>query len=276
MKNILLPTDFSKNSLNAIAYALSFFKENQTNFFVLNVQKATDYTTSDMMASSTSTSLYKAVLNDNKTKLKQLIEDLESKHASDDFTFHPLLDYDVFTDAINQAVQKNKIDLIIMGTNGATGAKEVIFGSNTLKVIRQVDCALLTVPEGYTFQKIPSALLSINSQNDFSNLGLKPFKQILSRFNSKLKILDIIENTSIDRSDTRKILETIFADFDYEFFSLKEIPVSIAIHAFEQLFPVNLHGIFAKKETFLDRILFGSETSKISYGSIVPLLIMRQ
>ncbi len=276
MKNILLPTDFSENSLNAIEYALKFFKGTQTNFFVLNVQKTSGYTTSDMMSTSASTSVYKAVLDDNKAKLEKLIDKLENKHPSDSFIFHPLLDFDVFTDAISQAVQKNKIDLIIMGTNGATGAKEVIFGSNTLKVIRQVNCALLTVPGEYHFQKIPSVLLSIDGQNKFSQKGFEPLKEILTRFNSKLKILEIIENASIERKDTKKIAEDIFLNFDYEFFSIKDIPAAIAINAFEQLFPVNLHGLFVKEETFLDRVLFGSETSKISYASKVPLLIMRQ
>lgn len=275
MKNILLPTDYSKNSLNAIDYALAFFKDTRTDFFILNVQKTSDYTTSDMMSTSASTNVYTAVLDDNKVKLKQMIGDLEKKYPSENFTFHSLIDYDVFTDAINQAIQKNKIDLIIMGTNGATGAKEVIFGSNALKVIRQVDCPLVTIPEGYKYRGIKSLLLSIINPNDFTYNGLKPFKTIMTRFNSDLKVLDIVEDTTLAQKDTIEIMDAIFSDINYEYHSIKEIPAAYAIHAFEQLFPVDLHGIITRKETFFERALFGSETSKISYGSKVPLLIMR-
>ena len=37
MKNILIPTDFSKNSWNAIEYALKFFENSCCNFYLLHV-----------------------------------------------------------------------------------------------------------------------------------------------------------------------------------------------------------------------------------------------
>ena len=39
MKNILLPTDFSKNSLNAMYYAMALFKDIPCKFYLLNVFK---------------------------------------------------------------------------------------------------------------------------------------------------------------------------------------------------------------------------------------------
>ncbi|WP_341220224.1 universal stress protein [Polaribacter atrinae] len=36
MKNILLPTDFSDNSWNAIQYAVQLFKDEKCNFFIMN------------------------------------------------------------------------------------------------------------------------------------------------------------------------------------------------------------------------------------------------
>ncbi len=36
MKNILLPTDFSRNAWNAIAYALHFLKDEPCIFYLLN------------------------------------------------------------------------------------------------------------------------------------------------------------------------------------------------------------------------------------------------
>ena len=38
MKNILLPTDFSENSWNAIKYAISFFKNQDCNFYLLHIK----------------------------------------------------------------------------------------------------------------------------------------------------------------------------------------------------------------------------------------------
>ena len=40
MKNILIPTDFSENSWNAIEYALHFFSKSSCNFYLLHVNTA--------------------------------------------------------------------------------------------------------------------------------------------------------------------------------------------------------------------------------------------
>ena len=277
MKNVLLPTDFSENSINAIKYAASFFKDSEVNFFVLNVQKTSEYTTSDLISSSANTSVYKAILDDNKKELNKLISTLKTENASEKFSFEALLDFDVFTDAVQQAVKSNKIDLIIMGTNGATGAKEVIFGSNTINVIRHSNCPLIAIPEDYSFKKIESVLFSINNQNRFTQSGIETLKEILIRYKSKLKILEIKEEGVAPAGIKAKgSMEALFKDFEHTYHTLTGIRASAAISAFEQLFPIDLHAIFVEKESFFDRLLLGSETSRISYGSRVPLLIMRQ
>jgi nucleotide-binding universal stress UspA family protein len=274
MKNILLPTDFSKNSLNAIHYALDFFKNHNVSFFILNVQKVSDYTTSELMSAPTTSSLYRGVLDDNKKALEALIVKLQEKYPSKDYNFKALIDFDNFTDAINQAVNSRKIDLIIMGTNGATGAKETLFGSNTLTVMNQVKCPLIAVPEGYTFQKIKNILLSLNYQN-ISDNKITRLKEILTLHNAILKILDLKDDSqNITLKETSFLLEKLNKEFKCEFYSIHNVETPIAINVFEQLIPVEMHAMFIEKETILNRFIFGSETLKISYGSKVPLLIM--
>ena len=60
--------------------------------------------------------------------------------------------YDFFVDGIKRVVEDKKIDLIIMGTKGASGIKKVSMGSNTGDVITRVKCPLLAVPENSTYK----------------------------------------------------------------------------------------------------------------------------
>ena len=275
MKNILLPTDFSENSINAINYAFNLFANSKINFFLLNVQKTSDYTTSELMTSSPSDSVYKGVLEDNKLKIKKLIEKLEAENSSNKFNFKGLLDYDVFTDAIRQAVKLNEIDLIIMGTNGATGAKEVIFGSNTIKVIRNINCPIIAVPEKYSFSKIKRILFSIHSQMKTCYSGLKPLRSILRIYEPELNVLEITEDTIQPKeSEDDLSIKDVLYEFDFKKFEITKIPFPYAIDTFQQLIPVELHALFIEKESFIDRIIFGSKTSNITYNSKVPLLVM--
>ena len=75
MKNILLLTDFSENSINAIRYVLQLFKEDHCNFFVLYVESSTSYITGDLMLAGNQ-SIYDALLKTSKTKLEKIIIEL--------------------------------------------------------------------------------------------------------------------------------------------------------------------------------------------------------
>jgi len=274
MKNVLLPTDFSNNSRNAIQYAFQFFKDQDCDFYFLNVQKISEYLTGDIYAASKDNSLFGAVIQDNKQKLKNFIDELEREYGRETITIHPIVDYDIFTDAVNQVVDKKKIDIIIMGSNGATGAKEVIFGSNTLSVIRKVDCPLLIIPEKYSFKKINSALFTIHNQEIIDSNKLPPLLEILLKYNSTLKILEINEKNKVSENNQEEIKE-LFTEVITEYYSLIDLPAPVAVSAFVQLIDVQIHATFTERETIFERFIFGSETAKISYETKIPLLILQ-
>lgn len=273
MKNILLPTDFSENSKNAIRFAMKFFEGETCTFYILNSQKPSSYITSDVLYGAPGDSIYNGILNDNKMELEKMIQFCESISEKENFTFFPKLDFDNIVDAVNQAVVLNNIELIIMGTNGATDAAEIIFGSNTLKIIRNVGCPVIAVPQGYTFSKIESVLLSLNYQYKVSEKSLSIISEIVKKYKASLKILEI-EEENIELAAKRNYTEEVFKEIGFERYAIKNIPAAMAINAFEQLIPVQLHAMIVERKSFLDRFIFGSETSKISYSSHIPLLVL--
>ncbi|GAA4272880.1 universal stress protein [Aquimarina gracilis] len=276
MKNILLPTDFSDNARNAINYAMEFFKKELCTFYILNVQKASRYTTDDLMAAPANTTIHQSVIGDVKKKLAILAEELKSEYPNENYTFHTVTDYDIFTDAIKQAVRSKEIDLIVMGTNGATGAAEVVFGSNTLNVIRKVDCPVLAIPQGYGFKDLKTILYTIDYEDHFNTSGIAPLMDVLAKYKSSLRILKIKEDDTITIADfdDKKHMKEFFKGVNHTFHSIVNVPTALAINSFVQIMNIDLTAMFIKRETFMERFFKGSETSKISYGTRVPLLIM--
>lgn len=277
MKNILLPTDFSENSLNAIHYAMAFFKQELCTFHILHVQKASHYTTDDLMAAPASNSIHHAVISDAKKKLDQLVTELKTTYADENYAFQSITDYDIFIDAIKQAVRAKHIDLIIMGTNGATGAAEVLFGSNTLNVIRKIDCPVITIPNNFKFTSLKNILYAIDRDDHFTQQGIEPLTDILLKNKSSLRILKIKEDTTVTIAefDDKKNLKEFFKNQNHTFHMISNVPTALAINSFVQIMDIDMTALFIEKETFLERFFTGSETSKISYGTRVPLLIMR-
>ncbi len=276
MKNILLPTDFSDNSKNAIYFAMQFFKNELCTFYLFNVQKTSGYTTDDLMVASANTSIHESVISEAKQKLTIVIEDLKSKYPDQNYSYHTITDYDVFIDAIRQAIISKNIDLIVMGTNGATGASEVVFGSNTLNVIRKIDCPVLAIPQGYVYQNLKTVLLAIDYRDRFTTKGIEPLMDTLAKHRSSLRILKIKEDetVTIAEFDDKKHMKEFFKGINHTFHSIINVPTALAIDSFVQVMNVDLTAMFIKRETFIERFLKGSETSKISYGTRVPLLIM--
>ena len=116
---------------------------------------------------------------------------------NDNHRFFTITDYDFFIESIRKVVDEKHIDLIVMGTKGASGIERKILGTNTADVITKVKCNTLAIPENAEF----IAPKEIAFPTDFSltyNLQiLKPISDILKQFNS------ITKNSSYNQGESR-------------------------------------------------------------------------
>lgn len=81
-----------------------------------------------------------------------------------------------------------------MGTNVITGAKEVVFGSNTINVIRTINCPTLAVPEGFVFRKTNDFFLPLDVQDALSGNAFSSASKFVDRFSKKIHVLRIKPN----------------------------------------------------------------------------------
>ena len=277
MKNILLPTDFSDNSKHAIEYALKYFSGIKCHFIILNVQKSSDFILDDLMAAKPGTSVHQAIAADNQKLLAELSESLQESCADEEFEFETVFDFDVFVDAVEQIVESRKIDLIVMGTNGASGASEAIFGSNTLKVIRNVDCPLLAIPESYKFNELKHVLFTVINDNFPTAEEMGSLLMFIDRYHPRIELLHISdENGNIQAADAETRMRALLAENNLDFHDVEGIPAPMAINMFVQLRNIDMHAMLVEKKSFLDRFIHGSRTSKISYSTEVPLLVLNR
>ena len=270
MKRILLPTDFSKNSLNAVNYSMECFKGKTCEFYFLNVQKPSEFVFSDIYtASPMDNTIYASIAEDNKKKLNTLVAKYSKKYASESFTFEGIFDFDVFVDSVQQTIHSKHIELVILGTNGATGAEEVIFGSNTLKLIRNLQHPILAIPEGYKYSSISSILFTIKEEDDFHPDALLPISELVKGKNVSLQVLQLDTKKKLPKSSLLKQ----FSEIKYH--HIENVPTPEAVSSFEQLFKVDMHAIFIHPKSFFERIFSGTDAPQLSYESRVPLLVLK-
>lgn len=276
MQQILLLTDFSNNANKAMDYAFELFKNEHINFYILYVHKASKYTTSELITSTPGASVYDAIIKDPKASLEKLIDVYKEKYKDQSYTFKSIVDHDVFINAVNQTVNSKKIDLIIMGTNGATGASEIVFGSNTIHVIRQVKCPVIAVPEGYTFTVPNTVLFSLDQDVVFNESTLNSLKHFIDKFNLEIHVLILEKDIAPERSiELKNTIQQVFKGFSLNFYIIESVPTDIAIDSFVQIKDVDISAKIINKSSFLKRLIKGSKTNEITYKTRVPLLMMQ-
>lgn len=270
MKSILLLTDFSDSATNAIHYAMRFFESETCTFYVMNVHKAGSFISDDLMTSSTE-SIYESFTKVPKQKLNTIVKNLEKTYTNPKHTFDIIVDFDVFTDAVNQAIKNNAIDYVVMGSNGATGAIEVIFGSNTINLLRQVICKTLVVPKGYTFKPISNFLLPLQFDDAIDDEQLNVINDFTKHYKLKLHVLRVTaknETTNNVVSDKTK-LDT----FDCKYAIEEETTFYQAVTNYLKTHAIDMTGLIVHNKSFIKRFFTESPTIELSKVIEVPLMI---
>ncbi len=91
--------------------------------------------------------------------LHALKKDLAQLPEGKDLTLESAVEEGFLHNVIRRIAEEDGVDLVVMGTKGATGAVEFFLGSNTEKVIRTAPCAVMAVPESARAFQVCKVLL---------------------------------------------------------------------------------------------------------------------
>ena len=125
MKNILVTTDFSEKSIASLNVAIELAKKHKAKIFLLH---AIELPVRLMTESQVSVPEAMYFLNLTKQRFADLHKNLDTQIEIVD-----LVETISLPEAVDEVVKKHHIDLVFMGSNGASGAKELFIGSNAEK-----------------------------------------------------------------------------------------------------------------------------------------------
>jgi nucleotide-binding universal stress UspA family protein len=280
MKAILLPTDFSENSWNAIVYALNFLEKCSCNFYLLHVNRINNLFDSDSPYIPDQETIENLYAKSSKIKLKEILKRIVKELPNNEkHKFYTLTDYNFFIESIRKHVYEKKIDMIIMGTKGASGLKEYIVGSNTGDVITKVKCTTLVVPEESRFTPLKEIAFPTDYTMDYDIQMLQPILDILEIPDTSLRMLHINKkNTKLntDQQANKDLLNDYFENYNYSFHFLSNTKVEDAIQCFVESRGIDMMIMIAKNLNYFQQILFHSKIEKISYHTNVPFLVLHE
>jgi nucleotide-binding universal stress UspA family protein len=276
LKAILLPTDFSTNSLNAIDYAVELFKNEPCEFYLINIQKASSFVSDDLMTMSSSATIYQTLIDAARKSIKNIIIKIEKKYANNLHQFHSIVDYDNFIDGINQICEARQIDLIVMGTKGASGAEKVIFGSNTVRVLQRCKTPVLAIPNGCVFERLDRIAFTSNYASLYNKEDLGSLTDILSMYNSKIDILHLTneKDLSQDEENNKAFLDSCFSNAVHEFIDLSSKDIFKTIQDYLYSNDIKMLAMMSKKHSFLERLFTKHLVETFAFKIDIPFLVM--
>ena len=133
IKNILLPTDFSKISLTAAEYAVELAKEYKAKLHILNIVEKTPHILDIRSLDLSRENIIESIDADAKSQLDDCVKKVKKMG---EIEIVPVIRKGIDYEEIIKYSKEKKIDVIVIATHGRTGILHTLLGSVAEKVIR--------------------------------------------------------------------------------------------------------------------------------------------
>ncbi|RCW92012.1 universal stress protein [Winogradskyella arenosi] len=277
MRQILLPTDFSKNAWNAITYAIQLFKDEACTFHILNVYTPIIYHLEYVVGYPEQFGLVDAVRDTSKRHLEETLTKIRTTlNLYEGHEFKTYSKFDTVHAGIKTAVEDLNIDLIIMGTKGATGAKEVLFGSNTVHLFNAINCPILAIPSQFTFEAPHELLFPTDLELNYEAVPLQVLKHIVEKNHARLNIMHVSTGYELTekQEQNKATLAAQFKNLAYLYHDIQHNEIPKAINEFQVKHKIDLLVMINNKHSFFENLFFKKTLHQIGFHLNVPFLVL--
>ena len=192
VKKILVPTDFSDLSVNAIKTAAKICARQKASMTLVHIVEHIFISLPD--ATISMDNYFPELKKSARQKLRKTIADIIGQyHIEGDI----LVEVGDVAETICSLVLKKKADLVVMGTHGASGLRELFIGSNAYRVVKYCPCPVMTVPPEKEWLAFRNILFPVRIVPD----ALKKYEFIRPIIQKNKSALTILGLTTEDKTN---------------------------------------------------------------------------
>ena len=276
MKRILVPTDFSGCADNAVNFAVQSAKILPVEVTLLHAFEVKGDVYTDYMG--VNKEFNQSLLDEVYNKLALLKSSIEETEGIVVATY-------IFKGTVNEAIlqtaEDKNIDLIVMGTLGASGIKEKVWGSNASAIIGNSKVPVMVIPYEYEWKKPKNILIATNHFEKEPAI-LNFLFNLADLYKARMQVAVF---TNEDDDNTITLLEHTRKTQEYEIMLKKKYKEEMltATQLFGKEFEVTLEDYIRQNEidilamvtyqrSLWARIFHPSITKRMSYHTKIPLL----
>ncbi|MES2591789.1 MAG: universal stress protein [Bacteroidota bacterium] len=274
MKTILIPTDFSEVSKNAVEYGVQLAQQRNAKLILLHVFHIPVIASDDPVLIPSFDELEK----DNVGFLKEFETEIRSRF---NFTngIECITKPGFLIDQIEETVLEKNLDLIIMGITEAGKLSELLLGSSSIGVIKNINCPTIIIPAEAKFRPINTIVFACDLEKTESIAALEQIKKFVQLFNAHLMVFNMVEPAQADgfeESVHSGKFKTIFENINHSIHFIKGDNLVDTVNNFIDEKHADLLIMIPKKHTFFSQLFHKSSTKKMAFHTHVPLLAIHE
>lgn len=278
MKQILFPTDFSEAANTAFVYALRFADSFNAELIVLHVYDLPIVETPPMPESTAE--IFDIVeMNQFESFREQLPElhQIAERKGLGHVKMRNMLLYGDLIYNMNKVCNDEEIDMIVMGTKGASGLKETFLGSATASVMANAKVPVLGIPADAEYHPIKNIVFT-TQYRDKDNNALRHTLEIARKFNAATHCLYIKgDEDPEDVNERINEWKIFYKDEMLDFYNIDGSgDLEQTIFDFIERHKVDLLVMRKHKRGFFEGLFHKSLTKKLAYHTRIPLLVFRE
>ncbi|MGV3641226.1 MAG: universal stress protein [Adhaeribacter sp.] len=272
MKTILVPTDFSPNAETALHYAAGLAAALRGKIILAHVinlpvtlpaypEASLDLANDPQLEEEATASLKELA---RKTRIDGgFLFDLET-----------VCQTGALLPVLNELVEKNEVDLVVMGTRGAGKFLDKLLGTNTSLYMKAAHCPVLAIPEQATYSRWHQLAFAAELEEDES-IFLQQLFYLAEPFGAHVSVVHV-QTGSVEDSRGRRAdeLHQRFAGHPYQFVQLQGQEVVATLESYVKAQNPDLLAVGLRERNLLEGLFHRSVSKQLVYHPARPLLAL--
>lgn len=277
MKKIVVPTDFSANAMKAVNYSAEIARRTGASIYLVHVIEP--ITDKILQPYPLDERLHEEVAVARLKEMKMLGATLGEAYP--DLTFITELAKGPVKTAITDFAENLEADLIVMGTQGASGLKEVFLGSVTGGTIERAKIPVLAIPFEYLMER-PDTLVFATNKFAHNREILDKIIELASLFDAAVHVVVFVDtdtSTSIEYIENQKqlnqyidFLKATYPAISFKGDLLDGKKFEESLEQYDRKHEIDIIAIITYPKSFWDKLLKKAVAKKMAFHSKIPVL----
>lgn len=277
MKRILVPVDFSPTSQKAFRFAVDIAFKAGGTVILCHLFKGEEH------SKPVDPKIIREENKRTEANILKRLQRLKKKvltNAKKEINVSTLVGRIPVVKNILKLAGDNHVDMIVMGTQGASGLKKITIGSVAAKVMERSVIPVLLVPEKFLWKK-PAKILFTTTITKSDSAALPVLLDFVGLYDAKLTFVNLRDPRQLHGYKEKQEFEMYaysvqrtFDDANIQFRQLDTFSVEQTMEDLDDKIPYDMLVMLRTKKSFFQRIYLGSFTQKMAFITKKPLLVI--